>query len=139
MESKIKQVLKNSIIFIFIDQFSKYLSIYIGQVSIVDDIISLEPSGNLRLIFYKFKFLLIVLSVLIFFIWKYRKNYYMQYPLVIILSGCISNLIDIIINRCVIDWIKVDSLIFNVADIYIIFGIILIVINLFRGKEGDVC
>lgn len=54
-----------------------------------------------------------------------------NYPLVLILSGAISNLFDRLYFGCVIDFINLEIWpVFNLADILICVGVFLLIINL---------
>ena len=83
--------------------------------------------GNLKNIFIT----MIILIIIINFIIKQQNNIdkKMTIALSLILGGGISNLIDRIIRGGVVDFIKVSTFqIFNIADISIVIGWILLII-----------
>ena len=83
--------------------------------------------GNLKNIFIT----MIILIIIINFIIKQQNNIdkKMTIALSLILGGGISNLIDRIIRGGIIDFIKVSTFpIFNIADISIVIGWILLII-----------
>lgn len=56
-------------------------------------------------------------------------------PLVLILSGAVSNIIDRLYFGCVIDFIDLKIWpVFNIADSFIVIGVILVVISNFKFK-----
>ena len=61
-----------------------------------------------------------------------------KYGLSFILAGSIGNGIDRILNGYVIDFIKIKSIdfpVFNIADIVINIGVLILMINYFRNKN----
>ena len=95
-------------------------------------------NGNLKNIFIT----IIILTMIINFIIKQNKNIdrNTMIALSLILGGGISNLIDRIFRGGVIDFIKVSTFpIFNIADISIVIGWILLIICVFKfGVEKDI-
>ena len=81
-------------------------------------------------------FWLIIFSLLIYYFLK-SKNYFEKIALTFILSGAVSNMIDRIVHGCVVDFINIKIWpIFNLADIYITIGIIvLITIKILNSKH----
>jgi lipoprotein signal peptidase len=63
----------------------------------------------------------------------------LEFGILLILSGGISNIIDRLYFGCVIDFIDLNRFInwpiFNLADIYITFGVILILFNHLKSKK----
>ena len=92
---------------------------------------------------------LIILSIVIIgllFYYLSKKTYLSKLENIsygLILGGAIGNLFDRIIYGYVIDFIdiyifKFDYPVFNIADMAIVIGVIILIIDLFRGeKNGD--
>ena len=77
----------------------------------------------------------IILSYLIF---KKNNNSINKYGLTLILAGSIGNGIDRILNGYVIDFIKIKFInfpVFNIADIVINLGVIILIVSYFRYKS----
>jgi len=72
-------------------------------------------------------FLFPLVMILILILWINYKYFYL--PLVLICAGAISNLIDRLLYNGVIDYIEISVLpVFNIADIMIVVGVILLFI-----------
>ena len=81
---------------------------------------------------------LISTIILSYFIFISNNNLINKYGLSFILAGSISNGIDRILNGYVIDFIKIKSIdfpIFNIADIVINIGVLILMISYFRYKN----
>jgi signal peptidase II len=87
---------------------------------------------------------IVSICFLLFVIWRLRdKPFYIDFPLILILSGAIANLIDRIHDGHVVDFIHISwkstldwPFLFNGADALITVGeIILLVLIIFKGKE----
>ena len=64
------------------------------------------------------------------------KDYQTKTALVFILSGAISNMIDRVSRGCVIDFIDLKIWpVFNLADIYITIGVIILLANLIKKSR----
>ena len=77
----------------------------------------------------------IILSYLIF---KNNNNSINKYGLTLILAGSVGNGIDRILNGYVIDFIKIKFInfpVFNIADIVINIGVLILMISYFRYKN----
>lgn len=125
------------IIIIIIDQLSKFLLIN-KSFTIIPNFLNFtytENKGgafglgtiNLITIFS----IIIIVAVLIFIIHERKKNINFT-PFILILSGSIGNLIDRIFRGFVVDFIDVSLFNFpnfNIADICIVLGIIIILIK----------
>lgn len=79
---------------------------------------------------------IIILAILIIYIIREYSNLHkiINISLSLILSGGISNLIDRLFRGYVIDYININNLfkfpIFNIADIFVVVGITIIIINI---------
>ena len=76
--------------------------------------------------------------ILSYFIFISENKHINRYGLSFILAGSIGNGIDRILNGYVIDFIKIkyiDFPVFNIADIVINIGVIILIISYFRDKR----
>lgn len=100
-------------------------------------------------------FISVTIIVLIFILWYWRNipnnkwGYWMKFALVLIISGAIGNLIDRVMLGYVVDFlyfILIDFPVFNVADICVVVGVIILMPILLFGeiepelsnKENDI-
>lgn len=86
-----------------------------------------------------FYFLWIAICLFIIYLIIFGKNHRQRITLVFILSGAISNMIDRLSHSCVIDFIDLKFWpIFNLADIYITIGVLLIILNIVRNSKSKI-
>lgn len=85
----------------------------------------------------------LIIAIAVIFFTVFRKNFPVQLVLGIVEAGAVGNLVDRLYFRMVRDFIDVDNLFFlpsytcNVADIYIVFGaIVLVFFILFIGPNA---
>lgn len=141
-------------ILIAIDQITKYIAVNnlkpLGSISIIDKILSftfVENRGAAFGIFQGKTLLLsiITICILIAIIYLYsqlpKTKVYrcIRFCLVLIASGAVGNLIDRLLRGYVIDFFHATFInfpVFNVADIYVVVGAILMaIIVIFFIKE----
>tara|TARA_Y100000589_G_scaffold315552_1_gene339231 strand:- start:303 stop:758 length:456 start_codon:yes stop_codon:yes gene_type:complete len=147
IESKISYFVLISIICTF-DQTSKFLiKLFIPQLSNKDLILfNIELVRNYGAAFnilsgsrLFLSFISIISSIILFyFIFISENKLINKYSLSFILAGSIGNGIDRILNGYVIDFIKIkyiDFPVFNIADVSINIGVILLIIIYFRDKS----
>ncbi len=76
-----------------------------------------------------------IYAVVLVGIFGYFKNYFVKIPLiqkiawVLILAGGLSNIVERVIFGYVVDWVYLFNGVFNLADFYIIAGILLLLIS----------
>ncbi len=144
------------VLFIFIDQISKYLVRHWGGFYICNKGIAFGIT-----IPY-FSQWIIILFLLFFIFWqilnlKFRisnetlnslilkiKNYNLiqnskfkiqNYGILLILAGAVSNILDRLYFGCVIDFIKIPFWpLFNLADAFIVIGVIITVWSIYKHK-----
>ena len=86
---------------------------------------------------------LIIISFIVFYIYKNRpKNKIENISYSLVLGGAIGNFIDRIIYGYVIDFLDFnifgyDYPIFNLADTFIVIGVIILCICMWRDKDGN--
>lgn len=143
------------VLIVIVDQLTKYFAkanLYGGNdYSIVDGIFSFTYLENRGAAFGFFRdqklitigFASIVIILLIIFLYKSAyKNKWMKISLVLIIGGAIGNLIDRAYLGYVVDFFHFyitdifDFPIFNVADMSVVCGTILMAITILFSKEN---
>lgn len=141
-----KLIIAIVLLIIIIDQTSKIILLNLGEITIISNVFTLsvkQLETNTSLITTIVEHV-IILAIIIKFIMS--QNQFVETKtkvfLSLVLSGGISNLIDLIIRRNIINFIniKISNLnlpVLNVAYICIIIGIVLVVGNfaIFTSKE----
>jgi len=135
------------IILIIIDQLVKSLAtkylLPIGNVTLINGVLELtyvENYGAAFGVLYD-RLVLIGLSILIIFVIiklilskKYELSNLMKFSYSLILAGGFGNLMDRLFKGFVVDYIDISKIfnypVFNLADIYIVIGVIIIVITM---------
>lgn len=139
---------------VVLDQLSKYIAkikLYsISQIEIIKGFFSLTYVENRGAAFGIFRdkriilvgFTTIVIAVMIYYLIKNKSmNKLLRVSLILIIAGAIGNLIDRVLLGYVVDFFHLyignvfDWPVFNVADISIVFGTILLAFNLLFSKE----
>ena len=147
IKSKINYLFLISII-CSLDQTSKFLiKLFIQKLSNIDLILfNIELVRNYGAAFnilsgsiLFLSFISIISSIILFyFIFISENKVINKYGLSFILAGSIGNGIDRIFNGYVIDFIKfkyIDFPVFNIADVSINIGVILLIFIYFRDKS----
>ena len=141
-----------TILVILVDFFSKYM---VSKLMTVNETINLidnffrityvKNTGAAFSIFSNNTILVIIISIvvigfLLFYIYKNKGNNKLEnVSHAFILGGAISNLIDRLVYGYVIDFLDFEILsynapIFNLADTFIVIGVILFLINTLRSR-----
>jgi signal peptidase II len=148
------KLLSWSIIIVLLDQITKKLIsssiLYGDSISIIGDLLRFtyikNPGmafgiqvGN-RIIFTVFA--LIACIVILIYLFRLKpENFWARFALASILGGAIGNLFDRIIYKEVIDFIDIRIIrwpVFNVADIAVTLGMILLIVHvIFDTKESE--
>ncbi len=142
-----------SVILVFIDQIIKYIvDVYMtlnSSINIINGFFRLTYVRNTGAAFSLFEnkqlFLIIITLIALFFMFYFLKNKLFKksetiiYSLII--SGVLANLVDRIFRGYVIDYldftiIKYDFPIFNLADIMIVLGCILLIVTTLIGDKN---
>lgn len=117
-------------LFLFIDQFTKHFVLKEQSALVFRNdnfAFSLELPSFLMYLTY-----VILLGLLLnWFVKRENKKVLDKLGLVLIFSGAISNIGERLLNGFVIDFIHIHTGVFNIADFFIILGILL----LFFSKE----
>lgn len=141
-----------TILVILVDFFSKYMVSKLMTVNETIDLIDnffrityVKNTGAAFSIFSNNTILVIIISVviigfLLFYIYKNKGNNKLEnVSYAFILGGAIGNLIDRLVYGYVIDFLDFEMLsydapIFNLADTFIVIGVILFLINTLRSR-----
>lgn len=124
---------------IIVDQLLKYLILYKIRINIF--FIKLEFYPNYKMNFYDFNFILILLILIMLtcFVLSYNSFNKKNYGIIFLFSGIFSNVLDYLCHGYVIDYIIIRYIgVFNLADIYIMLGIIYIIFNMLKRGTSDV-
>lgn len=133
------------IIILIIDQLSKILIID-KNISIIPNFLKFNYTQNTggafgigRINIILIISILIIIGIIVFLIKEKKKN--TNYiPFVLILSGSIGNLIDRLFRGYVIDFIDINIFNFpnfNIADISIVFGVIVLLYIILLKSTND--
>ena len=82
---------------------------------------------------------IIALILICYFLWRYRANWHFGWPLSLILAGTIGNFVDRLRLGYVVDMFQLDFInfpIFNIADMCLTVGVILMIIAILFEDEG---
>lgn len=116
-----------------LDQTYKYLAQTNQTKSwyLIDKIIGWEFFANPGIAFginFPLIPLLVITPLILWFFFHTQKNTTMQSRIgfIIICAGVISNTIDRIVHGYVVDYLRVFTGVFNLADVYIIIGVIIL-------------
>lgn len=136
-----KKVCYGVFVFIIIvtDQIIKMLMMN-RNIDILKDIVSLSYTENTKAAFSIGNYYIVtivslgIIIILLILLFIYRSKITNFLPVILILSGGISNLIDRVFRGCVIDYISIFSFpVFNVADMCIVIGVIIFIIQIIYG------
>lgn len=137
------------IIIICIDQLTKNLvQVFDADVNIINNFLRIKYVQNTGAAFSMFKghttiliLVSIVLLVLVYnLMFSYKETKLNNLSFGLIIGGIIGNLIDRIFFQCVRDFIDINIFnfpIFNIADIAIVFGIVLLLISSFMEEKNE--
>ena len=135
-----------------IDQIIKSLSlVYLINIPIIPNILSLTYAKNYGIAFSRLlekRIIIIVISILLisFLIYVLKKDYILKnkdtwlvnIAFGILFGGIVGNLFDRIVRGFVIDYINVSFFsIFNLADIAITFGVVLLIIDNIKESKNN--
>lgn len=122
--------------YLLVDQGTKICAIFVGKITLIPGFLCIEPWGNGILNFRDLWFIIMLLIILSILTYIYRYEATIGDGLVFVLVGAISNLLDYLIRGFVVDWISILTLpVFNIADIFITFGIVKTILGFLRRKE----
>lgn len=132
------------LILIFFDQAIKFIVInYLPEDGffVFNNILGLanfqNPGIAFGLAMPKVILYLVVFLVLYFLLQKFRqelkqRNFLVLLSLTLVIAGALSNLIDRLARGFVVDYLHVFTAVFNLADIYIILGIAVLIFMEFK-------
>lgn len=141
------------IITVLLDQITKFIAVkYITNITIIPKLLSFiytENRGAAFSIFSNKQMFLVISSMILLLalVYMYKKEYKKHkdsnlYNIVygVIFGGIIGNMLDRIIRNYVVDFIfirvhKINFPVFNLADVYITVGVIVLLVYLFTSDE----
>lgn len=133
------------IVIVIIDQLSKMLIIN-KKIPVIPNFLEFNYTQNTggafcigRINFILIISLMIIIGIIMYLI-KENKKITNYIPFVLLLSGSIGNLIDRIFKGYVIDFIDINILDFpnfNIADISIVFGVIVLLYIILLKSTND--
>lgn len=147
-----KKIFIITLITFVIDQIIKSLSlVYLINIPIIPNILSLTYAKNYGIAFSMLKekrIIIIAISILLisFLIYVLKKDYIsknkdtwlVNIAFGILFGGILGNLFDRIVRGFVIDYINVSFFsIFNLADIAITFGVVLLIIDNIKESKNN--
>lgn len=147
-----KKIFIIALITFVIDQIIKSLSlVYLINIPIIPNILSLTYAKNYGIAFSMLKekrIIIIAISILLisFLIYVLKKDYIsknkdtclVNIAFGILFGGILGNLFDRIVRGFVIDYINVSFFsIFNLADIAITFGVVLLIIDNIKESKNN--
>lgn len=147
-----KKIFIIALITFVIDQIIKSLSlVYLINIPIIPNILSLTYAKNYGIAFSMLRekrIIIIAISILLisFLIYVLKKDYIsknkdtwlVNIAFGILFGGILGNLFDRIVRGFVIDYINVSFFsIFNLADIAITFGVVLLIIGNIKESKNN--
>lgn len=147
-----KKIFIIALITFVIDQIIKSLSlVYLINIPIIPNILSLTYAKNYGIAFSMLRekrIIIIAISILLisFLIYVLKKDYIsknkdtclVNIAFGILFGGILGNLFDRIVRGFVIDYINVSFFsIFNLADIAITFGVVLLIIDNIKESKNN--
>jgi signal peptidase II len=126
---------------VVVDQLSKYIIRFSGGFYICN--------GKLAFGLSPFNFFMLFLGIVFIFLALNYKSFFNQkfeiqnlkaavsLPIIFVISGALSNIIDRFCFGCVLDFIDIKFWpVFNLADVYISLGVMMIAFNILRNKKS---
>lgn len=137
------------IIIICIDQLTKNLvQVFDADVNIINNFLRIKYVQNTGAAFSLFKghtTILVLVSILLLVLvynlmFSYKETKLNNISFGLIIGGILGNLIDRIFFQCVRDFIDINIFnfpIFNIADMAIVFGVIILLISSFMEEKNE--
>lgn len=142
-----------TIALVALDQLIKYLVVVflkpVGTTTIIPKVLAftyLENDGAAFSIFSGKQIFLIIITAIALLVWAYflffkrPKEKLEVIGMVLVLAGGIGNLIDRVANGFVVDYVEflfVRFAVFNLADIFVTIGFIILVIGVFKSEKKN--
>jgi len=135
-----------SLVLFFIDRVLKYIfSATNGEYFIFGDILKLKTAFNCGIAFgipvnyqlFFYLYIIIFFSLVWLLVKEYKnKNITLSMAFIFVIIGSFSNFLDRVFNGQVVDYIDLKYYsVFNIADIMIVVGVIIILFNVLRLKN----
>lgn len=116
--------------FISIDQLSKYLTLFLSNILSLPVFFIFKISANTKLSRVNLTILLMLTVLSVLFWLCFLKNKRLFLPVIFIISGEISNIIDFLFKGFIIDFINLRFFVINIADIYMLYGFYKVIVEL---------
>lgn len=142
------------VVLIFIDQLVKILidrNMFFGEsISLIGDFFHITYVQNRGIAFGIFQgkvdlisiaTVIAIIGIIVYFLKNVKKsNLFERMAYIFIISGAIGNMIDRLTRGYVVDMIDfrgIWSFVFNIADVYINLGVILLLLDLLVKRRKD--
>lgn len=129
--------------FLFLDRCFKYLSLRgWAESHLVNRFLGWQPSLNAGLAFGLPMPIMItitltvpIIAVLIYLLYKSVHNFPLNFSLILVTLGALSNLFDRIIYNHTVDYFLLLTAIINIADVMITAGFVLYLLSIKKSKN----
>ena len=124
----INKFLKVIIVSLIVFIFDITIKLFVGFNNITNFVLfflKLHFTINTRIADINIVILLLGLLLILFICFIYVDK---NIGLAFVFAGCIANFIDYLIWGCVIDTFKISNIVFNIADLSILFGLLLAIV-----------
>ena len=125
-----------AIIFIGIDQVTKLVATRFGWSIFLNDQFAFSLPVPVFLMYTIYVAILVGMSVYVYRTWERFANI-QKLAWVFVYSGGVSNIIERVILGHVRDFIPISSGILNVADFFILFGLVLLLVSNRYSKNNE--
>ncbi|MCY4304623.1 MAG: signal peptidase II [Aestuariivita sp.] len=143
-----KVIIFAAFIAFLVDQFSKYTVVYLFELNRVREIAVFNPFLNFRygenrginfgifgnapdaIRWVLVAFALLIIIAVLYWVYQYRHHLVMTISAGVLIGGAVGNLLDRVIHGFVIDFLNMsccginNPYVFNIADIFVVFGAI---------------
>lgn len=120
---------------IIIDQLSKFEATHLGWSIFLNNQFAFSLPLPPVLMYLIYVLVLVGISVYVYNTWQ-RFNQTQKYAWVFVYAGGLSNIFERIVTGHVKDFIPIANGILNLADFFVIFGLVLLLIsNRFTGNQ----
>lgn len=125
-----------TILFIGIDQFTKWIASHLGWSIFLNDKFAFSLPVPVFLMYVIYIVVLVGMTVYVYKTWQRFENI-QKLAWAFVYAGGISNIVERIVLGYVRDFISVSSGVLNVADFFIIVGLILLLVSNRYTKNNE--